>query len=55
MLLDVINDPAQKAIAISNDITVVKGWLTPLLITIIILFAGIIIQRVLIIYIKATG
>lgn len=48
MLLEVINKPT----AITNGITVVQDWFTPLLITGIIIFAGIVIQRIVIIYIK---
>ena len=52
MLLDVINNPLPKTTTITNGITVVKDWFTPLLIAGIIIFAGIVIQRVIIIYIK---
>jgi len=51
MFLQVSNIPLPKAAAIS-DITEVKDWATPLLIAGAIIFAGIIIQRIIIIYIQ---
>lgn len=50
MFLQVLNTP--KTSALTNDITLVKDWFTPMLIAGIILFAGIVIQRIIIIYIK---
>ncbi len=50
MLLQVLNTP--KSNTITNDITFVKDWFTPMLIAGIIIFAGIVIQRIVIIYIK---
>lgn len=52
MLLEVINNPVPKATAVTDGITVVKDWATPLLIAGIIIIAGLIIQRIVIIYIK---
>ena len=52
MLLDIINNPAPKITAITTGITVVKDWVTPLLIAGIIIFGGIVIQRIIIIYIQ---
>lgn len=51
MLLQVLNTPVTKPTGLTTDITVVKDWFTPLLIMGAIIFAGIIIQRILIIYI----
>ncbi len=50
MFLQVLNTP--KTTALTNDITLVKDWFTPMFIAGAILFAGIIIQRIIIIYIK---
>jgi small-conductance mechanosensitive channel len=52
MFLQVLNTPVPKPNAITTDITVVKDWFTPLLIAGIIIFAGIVIQRIIIIYIQ---
>ena len=52
MILDVINSTLPKTPNLTADISSVKDWVKPLLITGIIIFAGIIIQRVIIIYIK---
>lgn len=52
MLLQILNTPLPKANAITNDITVVKDWFTPMLIAGAIIFAGIVIQRIIIIYIQ---
>jgi len=51
MLVDVINNTIPKAPAIS-DITEVKDWFTALIIAGTIIFAGIVIQRVIIVYIQ---
>ncbi len=50
MFLQVLNTP--KTTSLTNDITLVKDWFTPMLIAGVILFAGIVIQRIIIIYIK---
>src|SRR5579863_7235616 len=52
MLLDGVNNVFPKATTFTTDITTVKGWFTPMLIAGIIIFAGIIIQRLIILYIK---
>jgi small-conductance mechanosensitive channel len=52
MLLQIINNSATKTTIITNDITVVKDWFTPALIAGAIILAGIIIQRIIIIYIQ---
>jgi small-conductance mechanosensitive channel len=52
MLLQVLNNTVPKVNAITNDITVVKDWFTPMVIAGAIIFAGIVIQRIIIIYIK---
>jgi small-conductance mechanosensitive channel len=48
MLLQLLNNSA----AFNNDVTVVKDWLTPALIAGVIIFAGIVVQRVIILYIQ---
>jgi hypothetical protein len=52
MLLQTISNTASKATTINNDITVVKDWFTPFLVAGIIIFLGIVIQRIVIIYIQ---
>ena len=52
MLLQVLNNAAPKTTAITNGISAVKDWFTPFLIAGIILLAGIVVQRILIIYIQ---
>jgi small-conductance mechanosensitive channel len=52
MWLDIITNPGQKATTITNGITVVKDWFTPMLIAGIIVFSGIVIQKIIIVYIK---
>ncbi|HTB31693.1 MAG TPA: mechanosensitive ion channel family protein [Bacteroidia bacterium] len=52
MLLQIINSTVPKANTITSDITVVKDWFTPMLIAGAIIFAGIVIQRIIIIYIQ---
>ncbi len=52
MLLQVLNNSVSKATTITSDITVVKDWFTPLLIAGAIIFGGIILQRVIIVYIQ---
>lgn len=52
MLLEVLNNPAPKAAPITNSITLLKDWVTPLLIAGIVIFVGIVVQRIVIIYIK---
>lgn len=53
MLLQILNNSASKPNDITTGITVVKDWFTPLLIAGIIIFAGIVIQRIVILYIKS--
>jgi len=52
MLLQVLNNSAPKVNSLTNDISVVKDWFTPMLIAGSIIFAGIVIQRLIIIYIQ---
>jgi small-conductance mechanosensitive channel len=52
MLLQVLNNSVPKTTTITNDITLVKDWFTPMLIAGAIIFAGIVIQRIIIIYIQ---
>jgi small-conductance mechanosensitive channel len=52
MLLQVLNTPLPKATTITNDLSVVKDWITPMLIAGAIIVTGIIIQRIIIISIK---
>lgn len=52
MLIQILNNTTQKATSITNDITVVKDWFTPLIIAGAIIFTGIVIQRIIIIYLK---
>ena len=52
MFLQILNNTAPKVNAIANDITVVKDWFTPALIAGGIIFAGIVIQRIIIVSIQ---